>query len=385
MNYEQYREYAETIRQHEVLDALVEHQTQKAAATALGVSERNIRKAVKRMKDRAAIQGYAPEHDMTHTAPKSHIVKGVSTLYDEDGNVKSQWVKTDVAKEAQARLMSDMSEALVAELPQLEPSAYTGYADHNLMAIYPLGDPHIGMSALKEISGTDWDLEIAEKVFLNAFDRIVKTTPSCKRAVICNLGDYFHYDNVAGVTSRNGHHLDTDKDYLSMVDVGVKIMRRMIKSALEHHEHVEVITAIGNHDDVSSMFLMVALKHMYENEPRVVIHCKNDAFQYFRFGNNFFGVHHGHQAKADKLPLVMATDRATDWGDCANRYWLTGHIHHDSRKEYGGCTVESFRTLAAKDNYAYSGGWRAGQDTKALVVHIEYGEVERHTVNISQI
>jgi hypothetical protein len=100
---------------------------------------------------------------------------------------------------------------------------------------------------------------------------------------------------------------------------------------------------------------------------------------------HFFGVHHGHTCKADKLPLVMATDKPKEWGQSEYRYWLTGHIHHDTRKEYSGCTVESFRTLAAKDAYAYSGGYRAGQDSKALVIHKDYGEVERHTINIAQV
>jgi len=61
------------------------------------------------------------------------------------------------------------------------------------------------------------------------------------------------------------------------------------------------------------------------------------------------------------------------------------HIHHDTKTEFSGCSVESFRTLAAKDNYAHSGGYRAGQDSKALVIHKEYGEIERHTVNIDQL
>ena len=385
MNYEHYRPYAKTDRQKEILTALTQHRTQSAAADHLGINERNVRKTLKRIKDQAAVQGYAPEHDMVHTAPETHFVKGVSTLYAEDGSVKSQWVKTDVAKEAQARLLEEMRDALVAELPYIEHTEYTGYAEHNLMAVYPLGDPHIGMAAMKNVAGEDWDLEIAERKFLGIFDRLVKSTPTCKRAVIINLGDYFHSDNVAGVTTRSGHHLDMDKDYMSMVEVGIKIMRRMINSALLHHEHVEVVTAIGNHDDTGAMFLQVALKHMYENEHRVYIHCSSAPFQYVQFGNSLIGVHHGHTAKADKLPLVMATDKAEAWGSSQYRYWYTGHIHHDTLKEYAGCTVESFRTLAAKDAYAAWGGYRSGQDIKSIVHHIAFGEVERHTINIDQL
>lgn len=60
-------------------------------------------------------------------------------------------------------------------------------------------------------------------------------------------------------------------------------------------------------------------------------------------------------------------------------------MHHEARKEYSGCVVESFRTLAGKDSYAHTGGWRAGRDSKALVIHKDFGEVDRYTVNIAQV
>ncbi|MGG4646026.1 hypothetical protein [Pseudomonas aeruginosa] len=81
------------------------------------------------------------------------------------------------------------------------------------------------------------------------------------------------------------------------------------------------------------------------------------------------------------LPGVMATDRAKDWGETIHRYWYTGHIHHESKKEFPGCVVESFNTLAPADSYAHSGGYRARQNMKCVVLHKEHGEVARHTVS----
>jgi hypothetical protein len=40
-----------------------------------------------RVKKRAALKGYSPEHDMRHTVPDGFTVKGVSTYYD------SEWPK----------------------------------------------------------------------------------------------------------------------------------------------------------------------------------------------------------------------------------------------------------------------------------------------------
>jgi hypothetical protein len=324
--------------------------------------------------------------DSGNYVSSGEILKGSSTLYNSDGSIKLQWVKTDVEKQAFLDSIKELVDSYVEELPKFKHKPYeVSHASEDLLAVYPLGDPHVGMKAYKDEAGDDWDLVTAQEVFCGVFDRLVKTAPHCQEAVIVNLGDYFHRDNVAGVTERNRHVLDTDGNYMMMVDTGIKIMLQMINSALEHHQKVRVITIIGNHDDTGAMFLQAALKHMYQDEPRVEIDCTSSVFQYFQHGSSFFGVHHGHTCKADKLPLVMATDRPKEWGDSSFRYWLTGHIHHDSRKEYSGCSVESFRTLAAKDNYAYSGGYRAGQDSKALVIHKDYGEVERHTINIAQV
>ena len=324
--------------------------------------------------------------DSGNFVSEGELLKGTSTLYDKDGEVKIQWVKTDVEKESMLDSFKTCIENYVQELPQFESREYDKpYVLDDLMAVYPLGDPHIGMKAYRDEAGADWDLKKTQEVFCGIFDRLIKTAPSCPQAVIVNLGDYFHRDNFAGVTERHKHKLDTDGTYLMMVDTGLKIMIQMITSALEHHQSVRVINTLGNHDDTGAIFLQAALKHMYANEPRAIIECTNSMFQYFQHGSAFFGVHHGHTTKPDKLPLVMATDRPKEWGDSLYRYFLTGHIHHDTRKEYSGCIVESFRTLASKDAYAQNGGYRAGQDSKALVIHKEFGEVERHTINIAQI
>ena len=76
----------------------------------------------------------------------------------------------------------------------------------------------------------------------------------------------------------------------------------------------------------------------------------------------------------------MAADRAKDWGETEHRYWLCGHIHHASMKEYPGVQVESFGTLAGNDAYAANGGWRSQRNMQAIVYHCEFGEVARSRV-----
>jgi biotin operon repressor len=357
--------------------------SQKAIAAQLGMAKSSINERVKRL----IKKGYSPKHDMTHLVPDGFKVKGVSSLYNKYGQLSAQWVKSSEDKERQLEILTEMCQGFIQDLPKVLPVTISNenLINEDKLAVYPLGDPHIGMLSWAEETGDNWDLKIAEEVFCGIFDRVVKTAPRCKEALIVNLGDFFHVDNTEGTTSRSGNHLDKDGRYAKMIQIGVKIIRQMIATALQHHEIVTVMNVIGNHDDTGSVFLSIALKHIYENEPRVIINDQPSPFHYYKFGNVLIGAHHGHTCKMDKLPGVMAADKAKDWGDTQFRYWLTGHIHHDSKQEYPGCMVESFRTLAAKDAYATYGGWRAGQDTKCIVMHKLYGEIERHTINIAQL
>jgi hypothetical protein len=381
-----YSDFANSERQKQIAELMDEGLSSRKIAEKVGGDSANVRSAMKAIRARAAKKGHAPEHDMHHTVPEGYAVKGTSTLYKE-GQPVLQWVKTNQDAERQLELMQEAIAALAQDLPKLPaslPYSNEEYAKQ-LMAVYPLGDPHIGVLSWAEETGQDWDLTIAEGKFCAAFDRIVNTAPACEEAVIVNLGDFFHSDNMEGVTSRSGHHLDMDGRFAKMVRVGMKIMRQMIDSALNRHKHVRVINATGNHDDTSSMFLAVALSNIYENEPRVTIDDSPTPFHYVEWGACMFGVHHGHSCKPAMLPGVMAADQPEMWGRTKYRYWYTGHIHHDSKKEFAGVTQESFRTLAAKDAYATWGGYRSGQDTKCIVLHKEFGEVERHTVNLSMI
>jgi hypothetical protein len=336
-------------------------------------------------KARLRSEGALPAENF-HELQKRQMT-GTSILYDSEGNTVLRWVKTSQEKvNEKVKIFKEALNCFIEELPKFPKSEHVVKDINNdLMAVYPLGDPHIGMLSWEQETGENWDLSIAEQTFINVFDRVIKTAPKCGRAVILNLGDFFHYDNMDGTTSRSGNILDRDGRYAKMVQVGIKIIRRMIETALEIHETVEVITLPGNHDDISSIFLAIALKHIYEKEPRVIIDTNPGLFHYIRFGKNLIGSHHGHTCKMANLPAVMAADKHKDWGETEYRYWLTGHVHHDSKKEYPGCVVESFRTLAAKDAWATSGGYRSGRDTKIIVYHKEYGKIEEHVVNLAMV
>jgi hypothetical protein len=365
------------ITDDELIEALRVHGNQDKAAKALGLNRRTLQRRLPAL----ARKGWSPKHDMTRTVPDGFHVKGTSTLYDEQGKPRLQWVKSSIDHERQMELLREAIAAMVEGLPKLPRRRAQGKYLSHLVAGYPIGDAHIGMLAWGEETGEDWDLAIAERTQCAAMAALVDAAPPAERALIVNLGDWLHYDSMVAMTPRSGHMLDADGRYAKMVRVAIKVIRQCIESALERHKTVHIINAPGNHDETGALWLSAALSHIYEREPRVTVETTPSLFAYYRHGKVLVGVHHGHTCKPEKLPGVMAADRSKDWGETEFRYWWGGHVHHESRREFPGVMFESFNTLAAKDAYAANGGWRSGRNMKCIVLHDQFGEVARHTVN----
>lgn len=345
----------------------------------IGINPRTIQRRM----DNAAKRGYLPQMQIKTDLPEFLRVKGTSQLIDNrTGEPVMSWVKTTTDHEALSRMIQEGIEAMNVDIRKWQPIKPSGNWTDSLMCVYPIGDAHIGMRAWgKETQGDDWDLEIGERVQCAAMDALVAAAPASEKAVIVNLGDWFHADNIEGVTSRSGHNLDTDGRYGRVIPTGIITMRRLIDSALAKHKTVHVINASGNHDDLGCLWLRNVLAVAYEKEPRVVIDESPAAFHYIEHGKCLVGVHHGHSCKFERLPGVMAADQHEAWGRTKHRYWYVGHVHHQSVKEYAGVSVETFNTLTAKDAYAAFGGYRARQNMKCIVLHSEHGEVARHTVH----
>lgn len=378
--------YAQTDWQRKVANTVKESGSCRKAAIQLGRDHSAILAAINRMRVAAEKQGDSPEHGWTHTVPDSHLVKGVSSLYGEDGSLKVQWVKSQIKDEAKFEQMEEFAKALADSVhgkakPRKAPKVDT----KELLTVYPIGDPHIGMYAWHEEAGEDFDLRIAESDLQSASERLVSVSPASDEALILNLGDFFHADNQAGVTSRSGHKLDTDSRHGKVMRVGKDAMIALIDLALQRHNQVTVKNVIGNHDDITSYALALILDAYYNREPRVTVDISPNPFWYYRFGKVLIGTTHGHNVKPEILQGIMAHDKPQDWGETLHRYWYLGHFHTKRVHEVGSVLIEYFRTLAGKDAWTNEMGYRSGRDMNSIIHHREYGEIERHRADILMV
>lgn len=383
---ERLKEWA-TTRQAEYIDAVNLHRSLTAAAKVLGIGESALRGSIKAVRAKAAMSGYAPEADMTREVPRPFVVRGTSNLYGKDGKLKLSWVKTRLdetkAREAIEEWVRWLTEDAKGLAPIAAPPAEQCVED--LLTVYPMGDPHFGMYAWKKETGSDFDLEIAERLTYAAIDRLVSSAPPSKNALVLELGDFFHSDNNSARTERSGNQLDVDTRWARVMQVGLRAMVYVIRKALEKHETVTVRIVAGNHDPHSSFALALGLDAYFHGQERVKVDLSPAPYWYYQFGKVLIGSTHGDLCKPDKLPGIMATDMSVAWGETQFRYFYHGHIHHDSVKEFPGCMIESFRTLAAKDAWHTGAGYRAGRDMRCIVHHKNFGEIERHRCDISML
>ncbi len=322
---------------------------------------------------RAAMQGFAPECDMTHVVPAPFTVKGVSTYYNKDGERAGQWVKTRIDDSKVDEAMRSAIDALTITMPRAKPVAAPNHSVSHLCTLYTLTDCHVGMYAWAPETGADWDLDIAEKMLTGAIKYLVDASPSASTCIINQLGDFLHYDSLSAVTPQNGHLLDADGRYSKVVGVATRILRCIIDTALTRHQNVIVLMAEGNHDMASSVWMRHLFGLLYEDEPRVTVMQSETPYYVHKHGKVMLAFHHGHLSKNDSLPLLFAAQYAQEWGSTTKRYCHTGHRHHVEEKEHSGMTVTQHATLAARDAYAARGGWIADRHIKAITYHSLYG------------
>jgi hypothetical protein len=355
----------------EVLALYEELGSNKKTADHFGISSRHCR----RLRREAE----------ANEAPDGYQIKGRSTLYDADGEVKIEWVKTTQDAERQKELFREGLEAMKDEVPRRPPKKAPQSTLPDLLNLYTITDFHLGMLAWHKEGGDDWDVKIAERTLLGCFDAMMDGAPKAGTAVICQLGDFLHSDGIVPMTPTSHHILDQDGRFSKIVRSAIHLLRSVIDSALEKHDNVHVIMAEGNHDISSSIWLRQMFAALYEDEPRVTIDISELPYYAHQHGDTMLAFHHGHVKKFNGLIGMFAAQFAQMWGATKYRYGHSGHTHHTHVKEDMGMTMTQHQTLSARDAYASRGGWHSERKAECTTYHKKHGKVASNHVTPEMI
>lgn len=366
----------------EMLDALrlvSEYGSITEAARVVGMNRETLQSRVNRARN-AMAQGTL-DPDIADRVPEGHRVKGVSTLYNQDGEIKAQWVKTDVDPQRVAEAREAAIKALAADIPRVAPLPPPAQSLSDLLALYTLTDGHVGMLAWHREGGENWDLQIAEDTIVGCFAETIRQMPAASQAVLNQLGDLLHFDGLNAVTPTSGHILDADGRFTKIVESAVRILRRIIDMLLAKHERVHILMAEGNHDMASSVWLRTMFKALYENEPRITVDDSALPYYAYQWGEVMLAFHHSHlKRNFGDLRAHMAAQFSQMWGATRKRYCHTGDKHHASEKDEMGMHIIQHPTLAARDAYAARGGWHSERNMSGISYHKRFGQVGRVTV-----
>lgn len=355
--------------------------TQRQAARQLGVHPRTLERRLAALRKR----GYSPKHDLTKLVPDGFKVKGASTLYDRDGKVLQQWVKSTEDADAMAKMLEAAFAGFADSLPRSPRIALPKNTLSDLVNCYVVTDYHMGMLSWGEETGADWDLKIAEDLIVAWFAEAIRQSPNAESGIFAQLGDFLHWDGMDAVTPAHRNLLDADTRFQKLVRAAIRCVRRIINMLLEKHQHVHVLMAEGNHDPASSIWLREWMAAIYENEPRITVDVSPDPYYCYEHGKTSLFFHHGHKRRPGDIDDVFASKFRAVFGRTEFSYAHMGHMHHVDVKETNLMIVEQHRTLAAPDAYASRGGWMSGRDAKVITYSKKYGEAGRVTVPFARI
>ena len=380
-------EYA-TPRQAEFLEAYWANDNSSIkAGKFLGVNDATIRKGIRRCKKKAAAAGYAPDADMTNPVADGFTTKRVSTLYDEDGNKKIQWVISEKERENLVELLDDFKDGLKDEFKGLhEPITAPTNRNMDMMACYMIGDQHYGMYAWGAETGSeDWDTEIADQVLTNGFDKLCSRASDAYYGMLVNVGDFLHANDTTSATPASKHLLDTDGRFGKTIRSAGHLFKHIIGRMLQVHEEVIIINARGNHDPDAALWLNEMLRMYYSDEPRVKVLDNYSKFVWYKWGKNLIVTHHGDRLKAQRAYESITMNLAKEWGSTKHRFFWTGHIHHKQAQEIGGMLCESFNVLAPPDAWHAASGYGSSRSMTCIMLHREYGIDCRFMANIDEL
>jgi len=326
--------------------------------------------------------------DSGNSVQSGEVLKGSSTLYDADGNIKLQWVKSDVAKEDSLESFRTAVESITESLvSHYSPVAPPQFNSSELTTFYPLPDLHFGLliHGSESNHNYNWDLKHATEWVLGAMDSLVESSPSSQFAVITDLGDFLHFSDNSNTTT-SGHQLDADGRMSKIINASFDITRALIDKALTKHQFVYFYSVAGNHSEDVSIYLKAFLSAWYKDEPRVIVKTDHVAQQYHVFGKNILGFTHGHELKPAKAGEVLVYDNQEIFSQSEYRYFHFGHLHSNHTTEGTLCTVEVHKNITPRDKWAESMGFRGtiGQ-AKSITYHSEFGEIARSIFNIKML
>lgn len=245
-------------------------------------------------------------------------------------------------------------------------------------------DLHLGKLSWKEETGEEYNLEIAKERFnLALYDLLQKSSGYNYNQIYFPVGnDIYHTDKSTPFASTTaGTPMQESDAWQKIFTAGhVMITRAIMEMAKDNF--VEVPMVYSNHDWERVYYLGEILQAVFANHPNVKINNQPHPRKYKLFGETLIGLAHGHNEKAQELPLIMAQEASELWSKSFYREWLVGHLHHkqsymtQTAKDYRSVQVSYMTSPSATDSWHNNKAFKGAiKGAEGMIYNSQEGKV----------
>ena len=236
---------------------------------------------------------------------------------------------------------------------------------HDILAEFSPYDHHFGKLAWARETGEDYDLKIAVDRFKRATeDAVAKVAKWDVESWLFPVGsDLLHFDTPRGETTA-GTPMDTDGRWPKVYSAAIGALRWSV-DLMRQVAPVHTVWVPGNHDLVSSWFMVQVLKALYGDATDFTVDDGPSPRKYIEHGCTLLGLTHGgkEDPKHTDLPTLMASEAAEAWARTRHHEWHIGDQHRKralqwwSTETYTGCIVRTLPSLGGTDSWHHGKGF----------------------------
>lgn len=236
----------------------------------------------------------------------------------------------------------------------------------NLALVLCLFDVHLGRLAYENYTGNTLTLKDTVDLYNLSVDKLLSNLPKERvEQIILPIGnDFFNVDDTRLTSTRGTPQINTHNLH-GMFKEGLSLITETILKLVQIAP-VQVILVPGNHDNLSSTYLAVAVERVFESHPNIFVDSRPIDRKYVGYGNVALCFSHG-ELKPDKYAELFPYEGKEYFINSTHNEVLLGHIHHERTYgnassnlfvvETGGVTVRYLSSLTKKDLWTFKEGY----------------------------
>lgn len=288
------------------------------------------------------------------------------------------------------------NEMIINYSPKILPITIKEPSKENNLFEVSIWDLHLGKLAHFSETGEDYNIKIASERFLSAIQTLIHRASGFNyNKILFPIGsDFFNSDTISNTTTA-GTPQDEDMRWQKTFTYGVQLLVDGIEMLKQTGVDVDVVVIPGNHDFERSYYMGAYLSAWYKNDENVSVNNGASPRKYYKFGKVLLGLTHGNEEKEASLPMLMASECKSDWGDTNHHVWHLGHIHRRRDVKYTvldksktlsedlGVTVAYLSSLSGTESWHHKKGYTScAKAGNAFIWNDENGLIAQLNSNI---